>query len=608
MVFSWRFIPLLLLGSGTALAQQAAPLCAFPAADLGGPVNAHTRFVEQHLLPAVLEPGAKPFVLKDRMRVYGVPGVSVAVVHDGKLEWARGWGVRDANTCTPVTPEAAFQAASISKVVTALTALRLVEGGKLSLDDDINRTLTSWQLPRDDKLAPKSVTLRELLSHTAGINVHGFPGYEAGARIPTAVQVLNGAAPAVTEAVKVVLPVGQQWQYSGGGYVITQLALSDVSGLPFDQLAEREVLGPLGMHRSAFAQPPSLAILSNAASGHVDGKVIAGRYHVYPELGPAGLWTTPSDLARLLMAIQASMNGRPSRLLSPAMTAKMLTPVKGNWGLGPALSGSGEDRRFGHDGVNEGFESTMVAYVQKGDGVVVMTNGAGGKRLADEIVRAVTSDYGWNGLVDKPVVEARLSQDALARLAGRYEGKGASVYLDIRDGHLFVQSGGPTPEPLIALTPVRFKTEYSGIVVDFQTGPDGKASGFRILEGWTPMTFVHTTDGAADPVSLPLFLRGSMNGWNASAPLAKVADGGLAVELPLAAGDYQFKFASGDWLAADFGTTGTTPIDGAVNALALVPHGGNIRLEISVPGTYRFELKPAGPGAAFTLKKVDVRP
>lgn len=612
MVFSWRahgltrngLIPVLLLSSTAALAQQAAPHCAFPSAQLGGPVNAHTRFVEKNLLPAVVEAGTRPFALEERMRAYGVPGVSVAVVHDGKLAWARGWGVRDANTCAPVTPETDFQAASISKVVTALVALRLVEQGKLSLDKDINSYLTSWRLARDEKLAPQSVTLRELLSHTAGLNVHGFPGYAVGSQVPTAVQVLNGAAPAVTEAVKVVLPADRQWQYSGGGYVVTQVALSDATGVPFDKLAEREVLRPLGMRRSAFAQPPSARILSNAAFGHVEGKVIAGGYHVYPELGPAGLWTTPADLARLLIDVQASANGRPSKLLSPNMTARMLTPVKGDWGLGPALFGTGADRRFGHDGVNEGFQSTMVAYVEKGDGVVVMTNGAG-KRLADEIVRAVATDYGWTELAGKPIVEARISPDALARMAGRYEGGGMSAYLDLRDGHLFVQTGSPDPERLVALTPDRFKSEGSGIVVEFQRAPDGRVDGMRIVEGGPPIAFARKADVAADPFAAPIFLRGSMNGWDASAPLAKAADGSLAVEMTLAVGDYQFKFGSADWESADFGSAGMTPINGGVSAFPLIPHGGNIRATITTPGTYRFELKRAGSTVAFTLKKAD---
>jgi CubicO group peptidase (beta-lactamase class C family) len=485
------FIPFLLLSSTSGLAQQAAPHCAFPSAKLGGRVNAHTRFVERNLLPAMVDAGTKPFALEDRMRAYGVPGVSVAVIHKGKLDWARGWGVRDANSCAPVTPETDFQAASISKVVTALTALRLADRGKLDLDRDINDYLTSWKLPRDEKLAPKSVTLRELLSHTAGLNVWGFPGYGVGAPIPTPIQVLKGASPANTEAVKVVMPPEKQWQYSGGGYVITQVALSDVTGEPFEKLAEREVLRPLGMRRSAFAQPPSDLILSNAAMGHYwTDKVVPGGYHIYPELGPAGLWTTPTDLARLLLDLQTSANGRRSKLLSLKMTDEMLTPVKNDWGLGAELSGTGAGQRFGHDGVNEGFQSRMMAYVHRGDGIIVMTNG-GGRRLADEIIRAVAKDYGWTELASEPIVETQLSQEALASLAGRYDAGGVSVNLEIKDAHLVTRTGGPDLERLIALTPERFEADVSGIIIEFQKGPNGTVSGFRIVENGPPMSFTH---------------------------------------------------------------------------------------------------------------------
>lgn len=596
--------PVLLLGSTASLAQQAGAPCAFPAARLGGTINAHTRHVENKLLPAIVTADTKPFSLEERMRIYGVPGVSVAVVHEGKLAWARGWGVRDAGSCAPVTAETAFQAASISKLVTALIALRFVEQGKLGLDRDINSYLTSWELPSEARLAPQPVTLRELLSHTAGLNVHGFPGYPVGARLPSVVEVLDGAAPAVTPAVKVALPVGQQWRYSGGGYVITQLALSDTLGVPFDALAQREVFLPLGMHRSAFAQPPSARILDNAARGHVDGKVIKGGYHVYPELAPAGLWTTPRDLASLLIDIQAAAKGRRSRLLSPDMTARMLTPVKGDWGLGPALYGTGEGRRFGHDGVNEGFQSTMVGYVHKGSGIIVMTNGTG-KPLADEIVRAVAADYGWKELASRRITEAAIPPDVLAGLAGRYEGSGTSVYLDFRDGHLFAQTGGPSPERLFALPGDRFMAGASGMVIEVQREGDGKPGGFRIVEGGPPIAFARMADVAGDPFAAPIFLRGSMNGWDAVAPMAKSADGGLVIEMRLAAGDYQFKFGSADWRAADFGSATTTPIAGTAQTLALVPHGGNIRLTASAPGTYRFELKRSGSGATLTLRKVE---
>lgn len=192
----------------------------------------------------------------------------------GKLDWVRGWGLRDAASCAPVTADTAFQAASISKLVTATLALRLVEHGHIGLDQDINKALRSWQLPRDATLAPDGVSLRQLLSHTAGLGVHGFAGYLPDAPLPTPAQILDGTPPSNSAAVRSVLPAGAQFQYSGGGYVLTQLALSDVSRMPFAELAQRELFQPLGMTRSAYAQPPSADIRTDMAFGHANGAPI----------------------------------------------------------------------------------------------------------------------------------------------------------------------------------------------------------------------------------------------------------------------------------------------------------------------------------------------
>jgi CubicO group peptidase (beta-lactamase class C family) len=598
---------LCLLGtSGAALAADASAPCARPARPAGGTTNAHTLYVEQNLLPAVVEAGAKPLALDDRMQAYGVPGVSVAVIHKGKLDWARGWGVRDASSCKPVTTETVFQAASISKVVTAVLALRLVEQGKLALDHDINDYLRSWKLPANGDAGRQPVTLRHLLSHTAGLNVHGFPGYRAGTAVPTALQVLNGQAPANTEAVRSLTSPGAEWRYSGGGYVIAQLALEDVGGRSFSTLADSEIFKPLGMRHSAYAQPLSGLIARNAASGHNDGKVIPGRYHVYPELGPAGLWTSAADLALLLLDLQKSANGNQARLLSSGMTKAMLKPVKGGWGLGPALFGSGPGRRFAHDGVNEGFQSTMVAYVEKGEGVIILTNGAG-KRLADEIVRAVATDYGWTELASKPIIEATLPSATLARLAGHYEGGGLSVYLDLREGHLFAQTGGPEPERLIAISPTRFKTSVSGIVVDFDRASDGGASGFRIVEGGPPISLLRLAPQTIDPLSVPLFIRGSMNSWGTSAPLQKSADGSLTADVTLTAGEHQLKIAAEDWTVADVGAVGGVPLKEPFADVPLVPRGGNIRLVLSAPGTFRLRTERTPTGLVLSIERLEIR-
>jgi CubicO group peptidase (beta-lactamase class C family) len=486
-----RVQKLVLRGSVVLAGILAAPAfaqpgnCPAPDVSAGGPSNAHTRYVETHLQPPVIKPGDKPFSLSERMRYYDVPGISVAVIHNGKLEWARGWGVRDIASCAPVTPETAFQAASISKVATALLALRLVEQGKISLDRNINDALHSWKLPVDPKLAPNGVTLRQLLSHTAGLGVHGSNGYLPGDPLPTPVQILDGAPPANSPPVRSELPAGAQFEYSGGGYVLTQVALSDVTGVPFPELEQREVLRPLGMAHSAFDQPPSAAIKANMAFGHENGRLIEGNYLVAPELGPAGLWSTAGDLARMLIDIQAAAAGKTGHLLSPAMARQMLTPVKDNWGLGVALYPDGVPR-FGHDGVNKGFLSFMSAYIGKGDGVVILTNGGDGHRLMNEVVRAISADYGWTDFAAPATEEKTLSLAQLNKAAGRFVGGGLNVVLEARPDGLYANAGAPVAERLIALSPRRFRAESLPVTVEFS--PD--FSSCTMIDGAPPMKLV----------------------------------------------------------------------------------------------------------------------
>jgi CubicO group peptidase (beta-lactamase class C family) len=484
----WRFVlhsSVVMTGVLAIPVVAQADHCPVPDEAAGGPSNAHTRFVEAHLQPPIIKPGHKPFSLAERMRQYDVPGISVGVIHNGKVEWVRGWGLRDAATCAPVTPDTAFQAASLSKVATAVIALRLVEQGKIGLDRDIDQALHSWKLPRDTKLAPDGVSLRQLLSHTAGLGIHGFAGYLPDAPLPTTVQILDGVSPANSGAVRSVLPAGAQFEYSGGGYVLTQLALSDVSGMPFAELAQRELLRPLGMTRSAYAQPPSPAIRANMTFGHANGSPIPGNYHVYPELGPAGLWTSAGDLARLLVDIQASAAGKKGHRLSPAMAREMLTPVKDNWGLGVALYTTGL-ARFGHDGVNEGFQSFMVAYVGKGDGIVALTNGGQGRKLMDEVVRAIATDYGWPDIAAPATEEKTLSLAERAKAAGHFQGGGLDVVIEARPDGLFASAGAPTPERLIELSATRFRSESLGVTAEF--APD--FSSLTFIEGGPPMKLV----------------------------------------------------------------------------------------------------------------------
>jgi CubicO group peptidase (beta-lactamase class C family) len=391
--------------------------------------DTRTAQVENGLRPPVLIEGDKTWTIAERMRHYGIEGVSVAVIRDNKLEWAKGYGIADVETKQPVTTSTLFQAASISKPVSAMGALVLVEEGKLSLDGDINKYLKGWKVPANEFTAKGPVTLERLLSHTAGLTVHGFPGYGAGAVVPTVNQVLDGASPANTGAVRVNLAPGTEFRYSGGGYTVAQLAMTDVTGQPFPALMQRLVLGPLAMKESTYDQPLPAPRLADAAVGYRgDGKAVDGKRHVYPEMAAAGLWTTPSDLARFAIGLQRMLHGGKGPL-SQKMAENMITPRKDGYALGLGISEDGRARYFEHGGSNEGFRTLLIASENRGYGVAVMTNNDNGTPLIQEIVRAVAAAYYWEGYQIDPVTPAKLTADQLAVYGGRYRLDADTIYI-----------------------------------------------------------------------------------------------------------------------------------------------------------------------------------
>jgi CubicO group peptidase (beta-lactamase class C family) len=370
-------------------------------------VEARIRRVEANLRPIVRgTASADPKTLAGRMKALGVPGVSVAVIDGGEVAWARGYGVKEVGDDDPVTPETLFQAASISKPVAAVAALRLVERGALDLDADVNESLTGWKVPEAAKFPDAKVTLRRLLSHSAGFGDRfGFPGYEAGATMPTLPQILDGLPPANTapRAVRIEHEPGVAFRYSGGGYCVVQMLIEEATGRPFAEHVADDVLGPTGMERSTFVQPLPEDRAKEAAAGHYGGLAmlakgrakVKGRWHVYPEQAAAGLWTTPTDLARLAIAIQRADAGAPGAVLGPEMADAMLTPQRGGWGLGVGLSGEGTAAGFNHGGSNEGFICMLVAVRGCGQGAVVMTNSSSGGEIAMELLHAIAAEYDW---------------------------------------------------------------------------------------------------------------------------------------------------------------------------------------------------------------------
>ena len=375
--------------------------------------------IEKGLRPPVLVEGDKTWTLEERMRLFHLPGLSVAVFRDFKIDWAKAYGFADETAGQRATDATLFQAGSVSKPVAAMGALKLVEEGKLSLDKDINTYLKGWKLPENDLTRKTPVTLEMLLSHTGGLTVHGFPGYAADAKVPTVIEVLDGTAPANSPAIRVDLAPGTQYRYSGGGYTIAQLAMVEVTGEPFPKFLAATVLRPLGMTQSTYDQPLPAALVGKAAAGYsAEGKEIPGKRHVYPEMAAAGLWATPSELARFGIGLQNILRGKPGPI-SKAMAERMVTPVRDGYGLGLAV-GAHDGAYFSHDGSDEGFQTLFIAHKTKGYGVAIMANSDAGFRVMPELLRAIAAEYGWEGFPEAPLKLARLAPAQLASVAGRY--------------------------------------------------------------------------------------------------------------------------------------------------------------------------------------------
>lgn len=346
------------------------------------------------------------------MAFYKTPGVSIAVINDGKLEWARGYGVLEAGINNPVTATTLFQACSISKPIAAMAALHLVEQGKLDLDEDVNQKLRSWKIPQSEFTRENKVTLRRLLSHTAGTTVSGLRGYAVDEPLPTLLQILDGVKPANSDPIRIDTVPGTQWRYSGGGFLVLQQLLIDVQRKPFPELMRELVLQKLEMKQSTYEQPLPPKLRAQTAKGHQEnGEKVNGDWFIYPEMAAGGLWTTPSDLARVVIELQRTKAGRSHRVLSRRMVNEMLSgqmqnfPVAtvserygrpiSNQGLGFRLEGEGRSARFSHHGGNTGYRCFIVAYNELGQGAIVMTNSDNGFELVQEIIRSIAKEYGW---------------------------------------------------------------------------------------------------------------------------------------------------------------------------------------------------------------------
>jgi CubicO group peptidase (beta-lactamase class C family) len=485
-----RFIngkPGLVLGIVGCLAQFAGSQNAPESRTL---VEQHIQRVTSGLIGGVILKGDEhaTHALADRMKELNVPGVSIAVLHNGKIEWARGFGVRSIGG-PPVDAETMFQAGSISKPLAAMACLRLVQEGKLSLDADVNTYLTSWKFPAAPIAADKPITLRELLTHTGGTSVHGFPGYASTDPVPTLIQVLNGEKPANTPAIRSEAPPVTRWNYSGGGYTIMQQAIIDVTHEPFPKLLHDSVLAPIGMKHSTYEQPLPQALQANAAVPYRgDGKPVEGGAHTYPEMAAASLWTTPTDLAIYAIEVEQSLAGKANHVLSADMTRQMLTPGMGHWGLGLQIGGSDADPYFSHNGANEGFRNDFAAYEKNGDGAFVMTSGDNGGQIADELMHSIAAEYHWPDF--QPAVRTSIQVDPkiLEQYAGTYT-LFPNFYLvvTVEKGQLITQATGQGKVPAYAESETKFFPLVIPAEIEFVKDDQGKVTSLVLHQGGRDM-------------------------------------------------------------------------------------------------------------------------
>jgi CubicO group peptidase (beta-lactamase class C family) len=385
-----------------------------------------------------------------------INGLSLAVIQDGKIQ-ARAYGVT-ARGGGPVTTDTLFQAGSISKSVASMGVMKLVEQGTLSLDQDVNATLKTWKVPENEFTKTQKVTLRRLLSHTAGLTVHGFPGYDVDERMPSTVQVLDGAGN--TAPVRVDVVPGSVSRYSGGGFTVMQQVVSDVTGKPFAEYMSAAVLKPVGMTLSTYQQPLPPDRAAQTASGHyADRMAVPGKWHVYPEMAAAGLWTTATDLAKFAVEIQRSLSGKSRAVLSQATTRQMVTMESNDYGLGLAIRGTGAARTFGHNGRDAGFDALMLAFVESGQGLVVMINANDNSGMMNRITEFVAKKYAWPPRsAEAPVAAARFKPTiALDTVTGRYElSNNNMVTLTARGDSLFTDVNGLPDEEFVFLGDDRF--------------------------------------------------------------------------------------------------------------------------------------------------------
>ena len=443
--------------------------------------------VENNVTGSLILNDEPPSTIAQRMAKYKVKGMSIAVIQDYKIAWAKGYGWADEAEKRKMTPETLFEPGSISKALNSLGILKLAQDKKLDLYTDINTYLTSWKFPYDSLSKGKKITLADILSHNAGLSVHGFPGHDINGPIPTVLQVLDGIKPTFTPAVRSEFEPGIKFQYSGGGTTISQVLLTDITKQAYEVWMYNNVLKPIGMVNSSYAQPPTKDKLALCASAYLrDGSPVANKFHVYPEQAAAGLWMTPSDLCRYIIDMQLAYEGKAaSKVLNPEMVKLHLTPYNnGPTSMGSFIEDRNGTKYFEHGAGNDGFCGDFWGSLKDGYGVVVFLNTENNK-LIPEVINSVAKAYHWKDLYNEPRKGKYITVDekTLNTYQGIYLYDDNWAAIGKKDNEYHFYTNGMYAKMYFSAPTTFFNEEFPAIK-DFLKDENGNVSGYtRTING-----------------------------------------------------------------------------------------------------------------------------
>lgn len=428
------------------------------------------------------------FNILDRMKFYKVPSVSIALINDGKIQWAKAYGYADLEGKRPADANTMYQVASISKSVNSMAIMKLAETGKLSLSKDIRSYLKTWTFPDNTFSEGKAITFKNLLSHTAGLSVHGFVGYKTTDTIPTINQILDGEWPANNEPVKPIFTPGSQFEYSGGGSTVIRKILDDNVSNDYDSLMQALVLKPLKMTHSTFTQPLAPQYRNFAYAYDKAMQPVKGNYYIYPEQSAGGLWATATDIAKFILGVQTSLNGNKDAILDKTSAVEMLTPVLNNYALGFGIEEKGGEKYFWHEGESYGFQSIYYGSVTTGKGAVILTNAYpdNGKPLVYEILHSIATAYEWEDFY-KPIVKKLVAvpDTLLDQYVGEYYSENPPMKITItkKQGSLELTARRPEKMFAIGLNTFFLASSPDETCRFTSSKNDGKIDAFEVTQG-----------------------------------------------------------------------------------------------------------------------------